>query len=187
MQSRQPRERTRQSATASRIRAARPEEAGYLREIERASASRFLAIDMPGLAADEPTPAATLQQRCTAGHVLVSEGDDGAAVAFVMFRALDGCAYIEQIDVLPDHAGRRLGAALLDEVEAVAARAGFSALLLSTFREVPWNAPYYRRLGFEALSDASLGETLLAIRAEHIARGLDETLRVFMRRPVARE
>ena len=105
-----------------------------------------------------------------------------AAVAFVMFRPEDGCAYVEQIDVLPSHARRGIGAALLDAVADVARRRGWPALTLSTFRDVPFNAPYYARLGFRVVEDLTPG--MVQIRAEHEARGLDETARVFMRREV---
>lgn len=162
------------------IRSARSEEVEQVRAIERASAQRFVAIDMQALADDEPTDAATLQRRIAAGGLLVHADEHDRPIAFVMFRPLAGSLYIEQIDVLPEHAGRRIGAALLD---AVAARTD-DALLLSTFRDVAWNAPYYRRLGFVDLPDAALDEHLRAIRREHVARGLDETRRVFMRRPV---
>jgi hypothetical protein len=47
---------------------------------------------------------------------------------------------------------------------------------------VPFNAPYYRRLGFEDVE--ALTPAMAEIRAEHEARGLDETQRVFMRRPL---
>jgi GNAT superfamily N-acetyltransferase len=90
--------------------------------------------------------------------------------------------YIEQLDVLPAFAGLRLGAALLDRAELLAREAGLGALQLSTFRDVPWNAPWYRRLGFEAVE--VLPASLEAIRRDHIARGLDESRRVFMRRGV---
>lgn len=73
------------------------------------------------------------------------------------------------------------GAALLDAVSERARILDLSGLVLSTFREVPWNAPYYRRLGFVALEALTPG--LLAIRAEHLARGLDESQRLFMARP----
>ena len=167
------------------IRPARPEEIEPVRAIERASAQRFVAIDMQALADDEPTDAATLQRRIGAGGLLV-HADADPPIGFVMFRPLADGLYIEQIDVLPEHAGRRLGAALIDAVAALARAQGRDALLLSTFRDVPWNAPYYRRLGFVDLPDDALGEPLQAIRREHLARGLDESRRVFMRRPARR-
>jgi hypothetical protein len=50
---------------------------------------------------------------------------------------------------------------------------------------VPWNAPYYRRLGFRDIEEADLDAVLIARRDAHIARGLDESKRVFMRRDLA--
>jgi hypothetical protein len=69
-------------------------------------------------------------------------------------------------------------------VAELARVAGAQRLLLSTFRDVPWNAPYYRRLGFSTIADANLDERLRALRAAHVARGLDESKRVFMWREV---
>lgn len=174
------------TSNVARIRPAETTEVERVREIERASATRFLAIGMVDLAEDEPTPAETLVRRIATGGLLVATDEAGSPVAFVMFREVDGCAYIEQIDVLPSHAGKRIGAALIDEVEARARDHSWPALLLSTFVDVSWNAPYYRRLGFRDVPDADLSDALRRIRAEHQARGLDETRRVFMRRPVAR-
>lgn len=169
-----------------RLRRARLDEVEQVRDVERRSSSRFLATERAALADDEPTAASTLRLRVAEGGLWVAEGEGGSPIAFVMFREVEGCAYVEQIDVLPEHAGRRVGAALLDQVAAEAEARGWSALLLSTFKDVPWNAPYYRRLGFVDLDDATLSAELRQIRAEHEARGLDETARVFMRRPLAR-
>lgn len=58
--------------------------------------------------------------------------------------------------------------------------------MLSTFRDAPWNAPYYARLGFSIVDDATLDDMLREIRAHHVALGLDETQRVFMRADVRR-
>ncbi|MCY1060468.1 GNAT family N-acetyltransferase [Nannocystis sp. SCPEA4] len=166
----------------ARPRLARLDEVEQVRDIERRSASRFLGTERAALADDEPTDAETLRRRIAEAGLWVVEDESGSPVAFVMFREVEGCGYVEQIDVLPEHARRRLGARLLDTVAAVGRTRGWPALLLSTFKDVPWNAPYYRRLGFVDLDDAVLGRELLQIRAEHEARGLDETARVFMRR-----
>jgi len=163
------------------IRPARRAEIQRVRQIERLSATRFLGTDLASLADDEPTDAETLERRIAEGGLLVAE-ESAEAVAFVMFREVEGCAYVEQIDVLPSHAGRAIGAALLQAVAAIARRRGLAALTLSTFREVPFNAPYYRRLGFVEV--AVLSPAMQDIRREHEARGLDETARVFMRREV---
>ena len=160
------------------LRPARPDEIETLRALERASAQRFVGL-MDALAADEPSSARVLAARIEAGGLVVAV--EGVAVAgFVMFRPVEDRAYVEQIDVLPAHAGRRIGAALLDAVAKRAKAAGLVGLSLSTFRDVPWNAPYYRRLGFVEVGDTALTPGMLAIRAEHQARGLEEAARVFM-------
>ena len=160
------------------FRAARPDEIETIRAIERASAQRFLGI-MDALAADEPSPATVLAARIASGGLLVAtDGDD--LVAFVVFETVEDRAYVEQIDVLPAYEGQRIGAALLDVVSNRARAAGLKGLSLSTFKEVPWNAPYYRWLGFADVADDALTPGMRAIREAHVARGLDEDARVFM-------
>jgi GNAT superfamily N-acetyltransferase len=163
------------------IRPARADEIDRVRDIERISATRFLGGDRAALADDEPTDAETLTTRIGTGGLLVA-ADADVPVAFVMFREVEGCAYVEQIDVLPSHARRGIGAALLNAVADLALERGWPALTLSTFKDVPFNAPYYARLGFRVVEDLTPG--MVQIRAEHEARGLDETARVFMRREV---
>lgn len=161
----------------ARIRPMRLDEIDSIRALERYSAARFRGTSLDAIADDEPTDARTLEARIRLKDALVAVDGADQPVAFVIFRPLGADIYIEQIDVAPAHAGKRLGAALLD---AVAARQ--KALTLSTFRDVPWNAPWYRRLGFSDIADDALPPLLRHIRDEHIARGLDESRRVFMRR-----
>lgn len=170
--------------TGVRLRAARPADIEAIRDIERGSAVRMRDTPYPEIADAEPTDAATLAARVAAGGLLAACGEDDAPIAQVMFRPLGEDWYVEQIDVLPAWARRGIGAALLEAAAERARAAGAAALVLSTFRDVPFNAPYYRRLGFIDLDDAALTDELLAIRAEHVARGLDESRRVFMRRSV---
>ena len=153
-----------------------------MRAIERQASQRFQGTPEAWIAADPPAPAALLADRRDAGGLWVATLEGDRPVAAIRFRPLDDNLYIEQLDVLPAHAGRRLGAALLDRAEILAREAGLGALLLSTFRDVPWNAPWYRRIGFEVIE--VLPSSLESIRRDHIARGLDESRRVFMRRSV---
>ena len=164
-----------------RLRGAKTSEIERVRAIERASATRFLGTSRAALAEDEPTDAVTLAARIASGGLLVAE-EGGEAVAFVMFREVEGCGYVEQIDVAPSHERRGIGARLIEAVADLARERGWPALTLSTFKDVPFNAPYYRRLGFADVE--VLTPAMLAIRAEHVARGLDESMRVFMRRAV---
>lgn len=59
-----------------------------------------------------------------------------------------GTAHLQQLSVDPAHGRRGLGAALVDVCCRQARRLGYRQLTLTTFRNVPYNAPWYARLGF---------------------------------------
>jgi hypothetical protein len=65
---------------------------------------------------------------------------------------------------------------------AWAATAGFQSVTLTTFRDVPWNMPFYERLGFETIPPAQLSPALISVILDETRRGLDPTRRVAMRR-----
>lgn len=46
-----------------------------------------------------------------------------------------------------------MGAALIDHLAGEARAQGHAELSLTTFRDVPWNAPYYARLGFREVHE----------------------------------
>ena len=162
------------------IRSGRLEETFVYQEIERRAAQRFRAIGMAEIAEGRPTASSDLADHLRDGRLFVAAAD--APVGFILYRPVDTSAYIEELDVLPEHAGRGIGAALIGRVAEAAVEAGLSTLLLSTFRDVPWNAPYYERIGFRVLDEEALSPAMRKIRDEHIAKGLDESRRVFMRR-----
>lgn len=170
-------------APAILYRPAVPDDVASIRYVESEAAQRFVSVGLTGIAAARPMDAPFVLKKVRAAEVIVAECD-GACVGFVMFALLRARIYVEALDVLPEHAGRRIGAALLDRVDARARERGVAQIELSTFRDVPWNAPYYARLGFSVLEDRELDAPLKRIRALRIARGVDETRRVFMRRAV---
>ena len=71
----------------------------------------------------------------------------------MLAAVVDHGAHVEQVSVRPAWAGRRLGAALIEAVAGWGRRRGLAALTLTTFSEVPWNRPYYARLGFAVIGD----------------------------------
>ncbi|AOJ89724.1 GNAT family acetyltransferase [Burkholderia sp. MSMB0856] len=167
------------------IRPATREDAAAMAAVEVAAAQRFRDIGMPDIAEGEPTDAADVRMRIDDGRAYVATDEAGTCVGFAFYRLLDAQRfYLEELDVAPSHAGQRIGARLIERIMTRAAQDGIAQVVLSTFRDAPWNAPYYTRLGFGIIDDASLDDTLRAIRAHHVARGLDETQRVFMRADV---
>ncbi len=85
-----------------------------------------------------------------------------------------------KLDVLPEHGRRGIGTALVRAVCDWAVSQGRS-LSLTTFKDLPWNQPFYERLGFRVLSDAELTDPLAACVARETAAGLPRAQRVVMR------
>ncbi|MFE2376908.1 GNAT family N-acetyltransferase [Streptomyces sp. NPDC059398] len=170
------------SVPATSIRAARTEDLPALQDIERAAGQCFRGIGMPEIADDEPPPLDELARYQRAGLAWVAVDGSDAPVAYLIADHVDGNMHIEQVSVHPDSARRGIGRALLDHVAERAAADGNRALTLTTFADVPWNAPYYARCGFQPLDEHHLGTGLRAVRAREAAHGLDRWPRLCMRR-----
>ncbi|MCI0140311.1 GNAT family N-acetyltransferase [Arthrobacter bambusae] len=166
------------------IRAARPDELERLRGIEFAAGEIFRSCGMDAIADDEPLTVTELAIFQSRGGVLVFADASDVPVGYLLVEHLDGNAHVEQLSVHPSHARRGLGSELLDGAEKWAQAEGLEWLTLTTFRDVPWNAPYYRRLGFEDLEPELLDDGLRGILECEGLVGLSRWPRIAMRRRV---
>jgi hypothetical protein len=57
-------------------------------------------------------------------------------------------------------------------------------MTLTTFTDVPWNGPYYARLGFQVVAENEWTASQRRIREHEAAVGLDAWPRAVMRRPI---
>lgn len=73
---------------------------------------------------------------------------DGEVVGYLAGRVDEDRLHIDEVDVLRDQQGRGLGRRLLATAQDWARAHGLRALSLTTFRNVPWNAPFYASVGF---------------------------------------
>ncbi|GAA3837418.1 GNAT family N-acetyltransferase [Streptomyces phyllanthi] len=165
-----------------RIRAVRLDELPLLQDIERAAGQCFRDIGMPEIADDEPPPLGELARYHHAGLAWVAASDTDTPVAYLIADRVDGNLHVEQVSVHPDSARRGVGRSLLDHLAAHARSEGAPALTLTTFTEVPWNAPYYARCGFQLMDAGELTPGLRKIREHEAAHGLDRWPRTCMRR-----
>ncbi|MGH0028944.1 MAG: GNAT family N-acetyltransferase [Myxococcota bacterium] len=167
-----------------RVVRARPEHVACLPAIERAAGSRFREVEFldDDVGEGDETSLEEFHEAQRAGQLWVALCDD-AVVGFALAHRHGDRAHLEEVDVHPDHGRRGLGARLVRAVCDWARGAGFAELTLTTFREVPWNAPFYRGQGFEEIPDAELPTELREIVEEEALRGLDPERRVVMRWP----
>ncbi|MBT2370171.1 GNAT family N-acetyltransferase [Streptomyces sp. ISL-10] len=163
------------------IRAVRLDELPLLQDIERAAGLCFRDIGMPEIADDEPLPLGELARYHHAGLAWVAADDADIPVAYLIADRVDGNLHVEQVSVHPDSSRRGIGRSLLDRMADHATSEGAPALTLTTFTEVPWNAPYYARCGFRLLDDSALTPGLREIREREAAHGLDRWPRGCMR------
>jgi GNAT superfamily N-acetyltransferase len=120
---------------------------------------------MPEIAADDPGTPEELEVYRAAGAAWVAADELDRPIAYILTAEIDDGVHIEQVSVDPAHARQAIGAALIDHAAELAAAAGRRALTLTTFRDIPWNAPYYARLGFAELPEAEWGPQLRALVA----------------------
>jgi lactoylglutathione lyase len=163
------------------IRAAQRQDLAHIPQIELAAA-RLLSGHAPESVLRETTSQDELQDALDGGRLWVAQAAD-APVGFALVEPLDaGTAHLKEIDVLPAHGRRGIGRQLVEEVCRWACSAGYGCVTLTTFRDVPWNMPFYERLGFRVIPPAALSPALHAVVQEETHRGLDPSRRVVMRR-----
>jgi GNAT superfamily N-acetyltransferase len=143
------------------IRTALPAEFERLREIEDAADEMFAPV---GIGPFAPSP-----DHLRPAAVVLVAGDP--PVGFASVHVVDAVAHLWQLAVHPSATRHGYGSALVAAVCNWAVSKRLDAVTLTTFRDVPWNAPFYARLGFRVLDDLTPG--LAAIRDEERALGDD--------------
>jgi len=166
------------------VRLARLEDLQACRLIEDDAAGIFVAIGMSEIDDDPPSDLDTLREAQSDDRLWIAADANDVPVAFVHARPVEAHLHIQELDVLRSHQRRGIGGRLIEAVCRAAADRGFAGVTLSTFAEVPWNGPYYERLGFQRVDRNALTTGLREIEADEAAFGLDVGRRVFMRREV---
>lgn len=163
-----------------RLRRARPDEIERIRHIEDDAGLRYAAVGLDG---DEPglTPA-EIEAAIDANLLLVAVDADNEPMAFALCRQVDGVLHLHELDVVRAQQGRGVGSALLDAVGTLAGNRGCAWVSLITYRDVPFNGPFYAKRGFVEWPPGPHPGWITELRAKEIARGLDAQPRVVMRR-----
>lgn len=165
------------------LRPARPEQFEALNAIEIAAASIFPPGIIPEQFLSDHVPLDVLAEAQKNGLLWVALDEAERPVGYALLQIADGFALLAQVDVHPKHGRKGLGRALIGRVAAQARELGQTELYLSTFGTVPWNAPFYQKLGFKVLEPAEQPEFMLKILQNEAAFGLKN--RVAMRLALA--
>lgn len=160
---------------------ARYDELDLLREIEQDASTLFR-----GTAHESEITASSLSldfltERLRSDQLWVAADTDDIPVGFAAITVIDGLAHLYELSVAPAHGRRGIGKRLVLAVCEWAKQNGFSAVTLSTYSDIPWNAPFYERLGFHAINENDLSQEMLALRRREAEDGLNISRRVIMK------
>ena len=163
-----------------RIVRARCRDVALLSAIELAAAE-LLRGHAPDAVLDNVTDDGVLQRARRERRLWVALMGD-APVGFAHVELLEPDAvHLEELDVRPEHGRRGLGVRLIASVCRWAERRGSLAVTLTTFRDVPWNMPFYSRIGFTEIPAPALTPALRGVLEAEARQGLDPARRVAMR------
>ncbi len=150
-----------------------------LQEIERAASELFRDSNLIDITAMSVVALADHERSIDEGLSFVAEVD-GRKAGFAIGEMHGRDAYLRELDVDPAYQKRGIGAQLVKHFASTAKAKGARDVYLSTFRAPPWNAPFYRKLGFRDVAHADYLPWMTAIWQEQ-ARFLDMNTRVFMK------
>ena len=167
------------------IRLARPNEVARLGEIEARASDLFEGTPVFANLNGEIYDSHELAELIAMGQAWVACLEDDVPVGFVILLHIDDVIHVEELDVLPKFGRRGIGTALLEHACRWGNKNGFIAATLSTFRDIPWNAPFYAKHGFQTLGPSEYTPWMSKMREIEKQKGLPVDTRVIMRRALS--
>lgn len=126
---------------------------------------------MEGLDPDSVTPVDALA-RLHAQQTVWVAAESARPVAFAACEPFLDALHLWELDVRRELQGRGIGRLLIAAVADGARERGLPGVTLTTFRDIPWNAPFYARVGFRLLAPTELNPRLREILAREAERGM---------------
>jgi GNAT superfamily N-acetyltransferase len=163
-----------------KIRKARAEDATVLPDVERSAGQAFLSIpDLAWIAGDEVQSVERHLALIADGYAWVAVENE-APIGFISAEKTSDALHIWELAVHADFQGRGIGRALIARAVDAAKSGGLAAVTLTTFRDVAWNEPFYKSLGFQTLPADAMPKRIQAILDNEAAHGLPRERRCGM-------
>ncbi len=165
------------------LRDMRDGDAERLAEVDRRADQLFLETGIASIAAlatGPRTPFKEFQAMLDDCTTYVACPDNGEPVGLAAVQPLDDDIYLRLLAVDPDFGRRGIGSALLQRALEHGRRHGARRCALSTFRDVTFNEPFYRRHGFNELPLGSASARLCQRFEAEVPDGVDPAQRLLM-------
>jgi predicted N-acetyltransferase YhbS len=167
----------------NRIRPARLADIPAMQWVERDAAELFRGLGLIDVDATAVAAISDHMRSIEENLSFVAEADSRVA-GFVMGEMQEGGVYLHELDVAREAQQRGFGRQLIGRFNEEARYKRAECIFLSTFRDPPWNAPFYRKLGFIDMANDDRLPWMSAMEAEQ-SKFLDLSTRVFMRLKLA--
>lgn len=162
---------------------AAPEEIPALIAIDLAAGKIFEGTGLlPDSQLGDHVPADALRAAMKTGHLHTVRDRKGNLAGFALTSVREGWLYLDQISVDPAYGRQGIGSALIGRVMLEARDRGLKRVTLSTFRDPPWNGPFYRKNGFRELPRKKMEKWMIEIESIQDDNGLNVRDRCFMAR-----
>ncbi|MFA5592643.1 MAG: GNAT family N-acetyltransferase [Micavibrio sp.] len=161
-----------------RIRLATREDIPALKIVEESAAKAFIGSSIGYVPANTVDPGLLLQLADN-GTLWVAVEDDNVPIGFAACYPLDGFLYLHEISVSKDHQRKGIGRRLMQVIEDYALDERYPYIGLTTFRDIRWNGPFYKSIGYEEIPP-ELYTGLRNKYEEEIRNGHDPELRCIM-------
>lgn len=171
---------TLQYGPAFTIRKPRSSDIPDLAYVERSAAEIFRTVKLDFLVDNPTADPYSLVAMANANHLWIAADKFDQPIGFAAGEYLDGNFHLVEISVAINFQGMGVGRALMEQLVEQIRREGYKAMTLTTYRDLPWNAPWYSRMGFFEVNAQEMGKTfedILEIEAKH---GLDINNRCVM-------
>jgi GNAT superfamily N-acetyltransferase len=144
------------------------------------SYSRTVLYGMAGLGAVADLPPTTTE-RLRRGPCWVAYNAQDKPLGFALADRLEQDALLETLSIRPEFSGGGMGRALINAVVGWSRDVGAGGVLVSTYRDIPWDAPFYVRLGFTEVPHRQWTPQMHRLQREATAAGHDPARRLWMR------
>ena len=156
-------------------------DAQRLPAVERSAARSFAAIpELSWIVDDDVLDGAQHRRFAAGGWSWVAE-IAAAPVGFLCAELVGHEVHVWEVAVSEPYQQQGIGSRLMARVEAQARDVGAQALTLTTFRDVPWNGPFYASLGYEIIGADALSSRLRRILELEVQAGQPAERRCAMR------
>lgn len=150
--------------------------------IERSAGLSFRTIPaLAWIADDDDLPVEFHQRLIARGTSWTATDDLDQPVGFLSAEVFSDDLHIWELSVRRDRQRQGIGRQLIERAIEEAVVRELVSITLTTFHHVPWNAPFYAKLGFQILRSRDIGPRLAGLLQDEAERGLALEMRCAMR------